>query len=80
MLALYHLFSGTPAKDFPQGAPRTDCRESCNPDLGARTSSGSRWSVPAHLKAGLIIKDDGTEVRTLWANSPGSWVAARPTT
>lgn len=65
MLALYHLFSSTPAKDFPQELQEL-IAESGNPDLAAL---GARRValVGTYLKAGSpLIKDDGTEVRTLW--------------
>ncbi|WP_182050741.1 Swt1 family HEPN domain-containing protein [Changpingibacter yushuensis] len=65
MLALYHLFSGTPAKDFPQELQELIAANG-NPDLG--TLYVRRVAlVGTYLKAGSpIIKDDGTEVRTLW--------------
>lgn len=65
MLALYHLFSGTPAKDFPQELQELIAANG-NPDLG--TLGVRRVAlVGTYLKAGSpIIKDDGTEVRTLW--------------
>lgn len=65
MLALYHLFSGTPAKDFPQELQEL-IAENGNPDL---SSLGVRRValVGTYLKAGSpILKEDGTEVRTLW--------------
>lgn len=65
MLALYHLFSGTPTKDFPQELQELIAANG-NPDLGGL---GVRRValVGTYLKAGSpIIKDDGTEVRTLW--------------
>ena len=65
MLALYHLFSGTKKDDFPQeiqdliqdaGNPRLD-------DLGVRRVT----LVGTYLQAGSpSIKEDGTEVNTLW--------------
>lgn len=65
MLALYHLFSGTPAKDFPQELQEL-IAENGNPDLGALDVRRIAL-VGTYLKAGSpIIKDDGTEVRTLW--------------
>ena len=65
MLALYHLFSGTPAKDFPQELQEL-IAETGNPDLA--TLGVKRVAlVGTYLKAGSpLIKDDGTEVRTLW--------------
>lgn len=65
MLALYHLFSGTPATDFPQELQELVAANG-SPDLSAL---GVRRValVGTYLKAGSpIIKDDGTEVRTLW--------------
>lgn len=65
MLALYHLFSGTPTKDFPQELQEL-IAENGNPDLGGL---GVRRValVGTYLKAGSpVIKDDGTEVHTLW--------------
>ncbi|MEW2005721.1 DUF499 domain-containing protein [Microbacterium sp. NPDC079208] len=65
MLALYHLFSGTPAHRFPDELQK----------LIASTGSANLESLPVkrialvgtYLKAGSpIVKDDGTEVRTLW--------------
>lgn len=65
MLALYHLFSGTPAKDFPQELQELIAANG-NPDLGALDVKRVAL-VGTYLKAGSpIIKDDGTEVRTLW--------------
>lgn len=65
MLALYHLFSGTPARNFPQELQEL-IAENGNPrleTLGVRRVA----LVGTYLKAGSpIIKDDGTEVRTLW--------------
>lgn len=65
MLALYHLFSGTPAKDFPQELQELIAANG-NPDLGALCVKRIAL-VGTYLKAGSpIVKDDGTEVRTLW--------------
>ncbi len=65
MLALYHLFSGTPAKDFPQELQELIAANG-NPDLRALDVRRVAL-VGTYLKAGSpIIKDDGTEVRTLW--------------
>lgn len=65
MLALYHLFSGTPTKDFPQEVQELIAANG-NPDLGALDVRRVAL-VGTYLKAGSpIIKDDGTEVRTLW--------------
>lgn len=65
MLALYHLFSGTDAKRLPNELQEL-VADAGNPDL---TSLKVRRValVGTYLKAGSpIIKDDGTEVRTLW--------------
>lgn len=65
MLALYHLFSGTPTKDFPQELQELIASNG-NPDL-ASLNVRRVALVGTYLKAGSpIIKDDGTEVRTLW--------------
>lgn len=65
MLALYHLFSGTPAKDFPQELQDLIAANG-NPDLGALDVKRVAL-VGTYLKAGSpIIKDDGTEINTLW--------------
>ncbi len=65
MLALYHLFSGTPAKDFPQELQEL-IAETGSPDLAALGVKRVAL-VGTYLKAGSpLIKDDGTEVRTLW--------------
>ncbi|MDO5699262.1 MAG: DUF499 domain-containing protein [Dermatophilus congolensis] len=65
MLALYHLFSGTPVKDFPQELQELIAANG-NPALGALDVRRVAL-VGTYLKAGSpIIKDDGTEVRTLW--------------
>ena len=65
MLALYHLFSGTPPKDFPQELQEL-IAETGNPDLAALGVKRVAL-VGTYLKAGSpLIKDDGTEVRTLW--------------
>ncbi|MDR1512415.1 MAG: DUF499 domain-containing protein [Propionibacteriaceae bacterium] len=65
MLALYHLFGGTPAGRYPQdvqdllranGSPRLE-------GLGVRRVV----IVGNRMKAGSpSVKDDGTEVRTIW--------------
>ena len=65
MLALYHLFGGTPATAYPQevqdlvaanGSPRLD-------ELGVRRVV----IVGNRLKAGSpLVKDDGTQVNTIW--------------
>ncbi len=65
MLALYHLFSGTPADAFPQELQDL-IADNGGPDLAAL---GVRRValVGTYLKAGSPqIKADGTEVRTLW--------------
>ena len=65
MLALYHLFSGTPASELPQDVQ--DLVDTAgSPDL---TALGIKRValVGTYLQAGSpLIKDDGTEVRTLW--------------
>jgi predicted AAA+ superfamily ATPase len=63
MIALYHLFSGTPLSDMPA-------------ELRAVLADGGIETVPALPRAVLVgtalkpgqpeVKDDGTEVRTLW--------------
>lgn len=65
MLALYHLFSGTPAENFPQdvqelvannGSPNLS-------ELGVKRVA----LVGTYLEAGsAVVKEDGTEVHTLW--------------
>lgn len=65
MLALYHLFSGTPASRFPDELQRLIASTGIN-DL-ASLSVKRVALVGTYLKAGSpSIKDDGTEVRTLW--------------
>ena len=65
MLALYHLFGGTPAHDLPQEVQEL-VAASGNPDL-ARMGVRRVALVGTYLKAGSpAIKGDGTEVRTLW--------------
>lgn len=65
MLVLYHLFSGTPSKDFPQELQELVAANG-NLDLSALDVRRVAL-VGTYLKAGSpIIKDDGTEVRTLW--------------
>ncbi|MDF1489851.1 Swt1 family HEPN domain-containing protein [Tessaracoccus caeni] len=65
MLALYHLFSGTPAKSFPQELQELIAANG-NPDLGALDVKRVAL-VGTYLQAGArILKEDGTEVRTLW--------------
>ncbi|VEI22671.1 Protein of uncharacterised function (DUF499) [Rothia aeria] len=65
MLALYHLFSGTPAQQLPQEITELIAANN-NPDLS--TIGVKRVVlVGTYLKAGSpIIKQDGTEVHTLW--------------
>src|SRR5690625_3225733 len=65
MLALYHLFSGTATRDFPQELQDLIAANG-NPNLG--TLDVKRVAlVGTYLKAGSpILKDDGTEVNTLW--------------
>ncbi|WOC63396.1 Swt1 family HEPN domain-containing protein (plasmid) [Paenarthrobacter sp. AT5] len=65
MLALYHLFSGTPANELPQELQEL-VAENGNPDL-ASLGVKRVALVGTYLKAGSpIIKDDGTAVCTLW--------------
>ncbi|WRS29200.1 DUF499 domain-containing protein [Actinomycetaceae bacterium MB13-C1-2] len=65
MLALYHLFGGTPAKDFPQEVQEL-IAENGKPDL-EHLSVKRVALVGTYLKAGSpILKEDGTEVHTLW--------------
>ncbi|UTT52007.1 DUF499 domain-containing protein [Microbacterium maritypicum] len=65
MLALYHLFSGTPAHRFPDELQKliaSTGSENLETLLVKRVAL-----VGTYLKAGSpIVKDDGTEVRTLW--------------
>ncbi|MDR0284239.1 MAG: DUF499 domain-containing protein [Propionibacteriaceae bacterium] len=65
MLALYHLFGGTPAAKYPQEVQDL-LRENGSPTL---ESLGVRRVVIVgnRLKAGSpLVKDDGTEVYTIW--------------
>ena len=65
MLALYHLFGGTPASSFPQEV-QDILAANGSPDLGAL---GVRRVVIVgnRMKAGSpLVKEDGTEVNTLW--------------
>lgn len=65
MLALYHLFSGTSAKRFPQELQEL-LEANGSPDL-ALLKVNRVALVGTYLQAGSpIVKDDGTEVRTLW--------------
>lgn len=65
MLALYHLFSGTPAQQFPQELQELVASNG-NPDLASLNVKRVAL-VGTYLKAGSpLIKADGTEVRTLW--------------
>lgn len=65
MLALYHLFSGTAATAYPQELQELIAANG-NPDLS--TLGVRRIAlVGTYLKAGSpLVKDDGTEVHTLW--------------
>ena len=65
MLTLYHLFSGTPAARFPQELQELIA---ANGNLDLETVGVKRVAlVGTYLQAGSpLIKDDGTEVRTLW--------------
>lgn len=65
MLTLYHLFSGTPAAKYPQELQELIAANG-NPDLAALGVKRVAL-VGTYLQAGSpLIKDDGTEVRTLW--------------
>src|SRR5690606_13269328 len=65
MLALYHLFSGTDAKRLPNELQEL-VADAGNPDLSSLEVKRVAL-VGTYLKAGSpIIKDDGTEVRTIW--------------
>jgi predicted AAA+ superfamily ATPase len=63
MLGLYHLCSGTPVRDYPQ-----EVQEALQgSDIGALGEIRRVTLVGTHLSPGRpTIKDDGTEVRTLW--------------
>lgn len=65
MLALYHLFSGTQATKFPDELQKLIAATG---SANLETLSVKRVAlVGTYLKAGSpIVKDDGTEVRTLW--------------
>jgi len=65
MLALYHLFGGTPAGSYPQEIQDL-LRENGSPKI---ESLGVRRVVIVgnRMKAGSpLVKDDGTEVFTIW--------------
>ncbi|MEU3630907.1 Swt1 family HEPN domain-containing protein [Streptomyces fradiae] len=63
MLALYHLCSGTPLGELPQEVQEV----LAGYDLGGPRKIRRVALVGTHLKAGEpSVKDDGTEVRTLW--------------
>lgn len=65
MLALYHMFSGTPKDRLPQELQDLVTAEG-NPDLD-RLRVRRVALVGTYLQAGSpLVKDDGTEVRTLW--------------
>jgi predicted AAA+ superfamily ATPase len=65
MLALYHLFSGIPARRFPQEVQELVAANG-NPQL-ENLNVRRVALVGTYLRpATPIIKDDGTEVRTLW--------------
>lgn len=65
MLALYHLFSGTPAQQFPQEVQELVAAAG-SPDLG-RLDVTRAALVGTYLKAGSPhVEPDGTEVHTLW--------------
>lgn len=65
MLALYHLFSGKSAKDFPQEVQEL-VKDAGGVDL--KTLGVKRVAlVGTYLQAGSpSIKEDGTQVNTLW--------------
>lgn len=65
MLALYHLFSGVPAQRFPQEVQELVHGSGVKglEKLGVRRAA----LVGTYLQAGSpSIKEDGTEVRTMW--------------
>lgn len=65
MLAVYHLFSGAPATAYPQEVQElvADAGGFSLQDLGVKRAA----LVGTQLQAGSpLIKEDGTEVRTLW--------------
>lgn len=65
MLAVYHLFSGVPASSFPQEVQElvADAGSVALEDLGVKRAA----LVGTYLQADSpLIKEDGTEVRTLW--------------
>lgn len=65
MLALYHLFSGTHASKFPDELQRLIA--STGSDDLSSLSVNRVALVGTYLKAGSpSVKEDGTEVRTLW--------------
>lgn len=65
MLTLYHLFSGTPASNFPQELQELVAANG-NPDL-AKLGVKRVALVGTYLQAGSpLVKPDGTEVHTLW--------------
>lgn len=63
MIALYHLFSGTPLDTFPEEVQ--DLVRGCSVD--ALPSVARAVIVGTKLSPGQVdVKPDGTEVRTLW--------------
>ncbi len=65
MLALYHLFSGTPARSFPQELQELVASNG-NPKLESLDVKRVAL-VGTYLQAGSpLVKDDGTHVNTLW--------------
>ncbi|MFD2839079.1 DUF499 domain-containing protein [Populibacterium corticicola] len=65
MLALYHLFSGTPTQHFPQELQEL-IAETGHTELDTRHVKRVAL-VGTYLKPGSpLIKDDGTEVNTIW--------------
>jgi predicted AAA+ superfamily ATPase len=63
MLALYHLFSGRPLTDFPQEVQEALAGIDLSRAVAPRrvTLVGTRFSASQPT-----VKDDGTQVRTLW--------------
>ncbi|QRV01768.1 DUF499 domain-containing protein [Arcanobacterium phocisimile] len=65
MLALYHLFGGTATQEFPEEVQELIATNN-NPDLSSLNVRRVAL-VGTYLKPGSpIIKEDGTEVHTLW--------------
>jgi predicted AAA+ superfamily ATPase len=63
MLAVWHLFSGRPIADYPQEVQDAVAGH----DLGALGTVNRVAIVGNEISAGQpVVKDDGTEVHTLW--------------